>query len=69
MIIDCRERGRRKWRGEKERGEKRERKRNMDWLPLVHTPTRDGTRNPSMCPDWVSNPHPFSVWNDASLSE
>ena len=34
-------------------GEGREIKRetHIDWLPLIHTPTRDRTRDLGMCPD------------------
>ena len=50
MFIDLRERGR-------EREKEREREgniidvRNIDWLPAVHTPTRDRTQNLGMCLD------------------
>ena len=44
MLIDFRE---------KER--KRERERNTDRLPLVHTPTGDKTCNTSLSPDRESN--------------
>ena len=46
-----------------ERGEGREKEReriidvrNIDRLPLAHSPTGDQTHNPGMCPDWESNP-------------
>ena len=38
------------------KGEGREKKEgNVDWLPLIHAPIGDQTRNPGMCPDQESN--------------
>ena len=42
-----------------ERSEERE--RNIDQLPLTHSPTVDGPHNPGMCPDQESNWRPFHV--------
>ena len=49
-----------------ERGERRE--RNINQLPLVCTPTRDRAHSPDLCPDWNSNPQPFSLWDEPSLT-
>ena len=38
MLIDFRARG-------------REGERNIDWLLLIHTPTRERARSLDMCPD------------------
>lgn len=46
MLIDVRERG--------------EKERNIDWLPLVLTPTRDQTHSLGRCPDQELNLQPFS---------
>ena len=50
-----------------ERGEVREkeRKRNINELPLVHAPTWDWTCNPGMCPDQESNLRHFALLDDA----
>ena len=32
-------------------GREKERKRNIDWLPLIRAPIRDQTCNLGMCPD------------------
>ena len=32
--------------------------KNVDWLPPVHTPTRDQTCSQGMCTDWESNWRP-----------
>ena len=45
----------------RERGREGERRRNIDWLPLVYTSTGDQTCNPDMCPEWESNPQPFGL--------
>ena len=51
-----------------ERGEgmerEREQERNIDWLPIVHVQTGNSTGNIGMCPDWESNPWPFSLQDD-----
>ena len=39
--------------------------RNIDRLPPAQAPTADQTHNPGMCPDWESNPQPFSAWDNA----
>ena len=36
--------------------------RNIDWLPLAHTPIGDGTCNLGMYPNWESNPGSFGSW-------
>ena len=60
-LTDSRERGR-----EGERGrETSMAERNMDWLPLIWTPTWDRTWNLGMCPDWELNPWPFGLRDDA----
>ena len=43
----------------------REREKNIDWLPPIHTPTGDWTHRLGMCPDWKLNPQPFNVWGNA----
>ena len=44
-----------------ERGEGRgkRRERNISWLPLTHSPTRDLACNLGMCPDWELNQRLF----------
>ena len=39
--------------------------RNIDWLPLVGTPTDDQTCNPGMCPAWDLNLQPFVLQVDS----
>ena len=56
-----------------ERGEGKEKEReiniivrgNINWLPLIYSPTRDQTCNLVMCPNQKLNPQPFSLWDDA----
>ena len=36
-------------------GREKERERNICWVPLVHTPTKDQICNPVMCPDGELN--------------
>ena len=55
IFIDLRERER----------ERRGRERNISWLPPKCTQTWDRTRNPGVCPDWESNPHPVGVQDGA----
>ena len=50
------------WERERER---RGRERNINWLPPKCTQTWDRTRNPGVCPDWESNPHPVGVQDGA----
>ena len=50
-------------------GKEKDRERNIDWLPLLCPPTRDQTRNPSMCPDWELNLLPFALRDDAQITE
>ena len=45
-------------------GEKPMWDRIIDWLPLVHAPTREWTHNLGMCPHWESNPQSFSSQDD-----
>ena len=47
----------------RERG--REKERNIDWLPPVHTPIRHQACNLGMCHDRESNLRCFGVWDDA----
>ena len=49
LILESEERG------ERER-ETWKQERNIDRLPLLHTPMGDGTRNLGMCPDQGSDP-------------
>ena len=44
------------------------RERNIDQLPPIHSPTRDQTCNPGMCPDGELNPQSFDVQDDASTN-
>ena len=58
----------------RERGREGEREgnidvRNINWLPLAHTVTRDQTHSPGMCPDGESNQAPFSLWDNAQPTE
>ena len=46
---------------ERGEGREKERERNIDWLPLTHSPTRHLACNPGMCPDQESNQRPFSL--------
>lgn len=62
MFIDFIEKGR----GGREEGEGRE--RDIDQPPPIHTPTRDQTRNPGMCPEQASNTPPSGV-RDAAPSD
>ena len=57
-----------------EREEGRERKterhinvweRNINWLPPICTLTGGWAHNLGLCPDWGSNPQPFSLWDYA----
>ena len=43
--------------------------RNISWLTFIHTPTRDQTRNPGMCPDQEWNQRPFILRDNAQLTE
>ena len=43
--------------------------KNINWLPLAHTPTRDWTGNPNMCPDWELNQWPFGLQDDGQPTE
>ena len=43
--------------------------RNSDHLPLVCAPTRDGSCNPGMCPDWELDQRPFDLQDDAQPTE
>ena len=43
--------------------------RNIDPLPLGHSPTRDQTHNPGMCPDRESNQQLFPWWHNAQPTE
>ena len=53
-----------------EKGEGREKEeRNINQLPFIHTPTRDQTCNPGMCPDWESNQQPFALQDNAQPTE
>ena len=45
-------------------GREKERERDLERLPSICTPTRDGTRSLGMCPDRESNWRPFS-WRNA----
>ena len=65
-LFIFRERGR-----EGERGVRRTAvwERNVNWLPLVCTLTRNQTRNPRMCPDWELNQLPFTLRDDAQATE
>ena len=58
VLTDFRERGREGQRG-------RERWRNIDGLPPIHTPRRDWIGNPGKRPDQESNPQPFGAQDDA----
>ena len=42
--------------------------RNIDWLPLLYTPTRKN-QNLGMCPDQELNWCPFALWDDTQPSE
>ena len=50
-------------------GEKYQCKRNIYRLSLLHTPTRDWTCNPGMCPDQQLNQLPSSSRNNAQPTE
>ena len=50
-------------------GREKEKERNIDQLPLTHTPNRGLAYNPGMCPDWESNWWPFSLQDDAQPTE
>ena len=39
----------------------RGKRRDIDWLLLVGTRTRDRSHNPGMCPDWELNQRPFGL--------
>lgn len=52
-----------------EGGERKERERNIDGPPPTITLTRDPFHNLGMCPDWKLNWLPFSVRDDAQLTE
>ena len=39
--------------------------KNTDWLPPVHAWAWEQTVNLGICPDWESNPQPFSVRDNA----
>ena len=45
------------------------RERNIDWLPLLCALTGDWTCNPGMCPDQESNWRPFTLQDEAQLTE
>ena len=56
MSIDIlRERERETWMWE----------RNINRLPAISGPTRDGTQNLGVCPDQESNLQPFGIWDTA----
>ena len=46
-------------------GREEEKERDIDLLPLTHTPTQDQTRNQGICPDQESNRWPFALQDDA----
>ena len=43
--------------------------RNINQLPLTHTPTGDQTHNPSLCLDQESNLQPFGLWDSTQPTE
>ena len=51
-----------------ERGKKHWCERGIDSLPPWCAPTRDGTCNLGMCPDWESNLQTFGAWDDAPVN-
>ena len=60
MFIDFREGGH--WGRERKRKKERERGidvKNIDWLPLIFTPTGDRTHSPGMCLTRNRNPNPL----------
>ena len=63
-LFHCFYRERKGEEREKER-EKHGCNRNIDWLPLVGSQTRDQTCSPGTCPDRELNPRPSGTWNDA----
>ena len=52
-----------------ERGRERQEERNISQLPPTHTPTREKTLNPGMCPDQKLNPWPFGAQQDAPTNQ
>ena len=52
-----------------ERGRKREKERNIDWLPLVHAPTGDQTCNLGMFLYQELNPQPLGLLEDTQPTE
>ena len=52
-----------------ENQERRQREREIDQLPPVHSPIRDGTPNLAMCPDWELNPPPFGARDNAPTEQ
>ena len=67
MCIGFRERGRSGVGGERNINV-REKQRNIDQLPPIHSLTRDQTHNLGLCPDWELNLQPFGVWNNAPIN-
>ena len=57
MFIDFRKR-------EKGRERKNINMRNIYWLPLKCTLTKDPTHNLGTCPDLELNPQPCGIWNN-----
>ena len=47
----------------------RRRGREASIVCLLCPLTRDGTRNPGMCPDWESNWWPFALWGNVQPTE
>ena len=43
--------------------------RNINWLPPICAPARDGTHQLRMNPDWGSNLQPFGVPADAPATQ
>ena len=48
---------------------KKERKRNVNWLPLLRTDPGDQTCDSGMLPDGELNPRPLALWEDAQPTE
>ena len=54
--------------GERE-GDKLRWERNIDWLPLVHSPNGDRTHNSGICSDQESNRWPFTLQDNVQPME